>query len=144
MVEYLDSTKIQYNAEGGAMYEYEETTVPMTEENEENDAKIDDIRAKSLQASGESLEEMLIRFDKTLKRHERDLVKLKPVTLQAPDAANNQANLLTCLADYVGSRIRNAMKSLFVTRNEFKELENMLPDTTAHANDALKKMTQKF
>ena len=87
---------------------------------------------------------MLTRFEKTLNRHERDLVKLKPVTLQAPEAANKDANLLTCLADYVGSRIRSALKSVFVTRNEFQELESVIPDNTAHVNNAVKGMTEKF
>ena len=102
------------------------------------------MRAKELQASGETLQEMLTRFDKTLNRHERDLVKLKPVTLQAPDAANKDANLLTNLADYVGSKIRNTIKAVFVTRNEFQALENIIPDTTKHFVDKLKEMQEKF
>jgi len=61
---------------------------------------------------------MLTRFEKTLNRHERDLLKLKPVTLQAPEAANNEANLLTSLEDYLGSRIINTSKATFVTRRE--------------------------
>ena len=72
---------------------------------------------------------MLTRFEKTLGRHDRDLTKLKPVTLQAP-TANTQTDLLSCLTDLIQSKMRTPFKQLFVTRNEFVALEEMLPDAT--------------
>jgi hypothetical protein len=44
---------------------------------------------------------MLTRFEETLKRHDRDLTKLRPVTMQAPSEANTEADLLSCLTDII-------------------------------------------
>ncbi len=71
-------------------------------------------------------------MEKTINRHERDLTKLKPVTLQAPDINNQHTDLLQCLTDIMAERMGRGFKQVFVTRNEFQALEAMLPDTQVH------------
>jgi hypothetical protein len=66
------------------------------------------------------------------------------VVLQAPEASNSEADLLTCLADYFSSKVRNTIKAVFVTRNEFQALEKSLPDTTQHFVTQLKSMQEKY
>ena len=86
------------------------------------------MRAKTIQASGETLEEQLVRMDKSLKRHDRDLIKLKPVTLQAPPPSNTEADILSCLVDLMAERLGRTFKQSFVSRNELEAVAAMLPD----------------
>ena len=53
------------------------------------------------------------------------------MTLQAPDAANKESDLISCLTDLMAERMGRQFKHIFVTRNEFKELENLIPENTA-------------
>jgi len=66
---------VEFNDQEGATYEIDQKPEKYdTEEPEFN--LVDDLRSKTLQANGETLEEMLHRFGKTINRHERDLIKL--------------------------------------------------------------------
>ena len=71
-------------------------------------------------------------MDKTIKRHDRDLVKLYPVTKEAPPASNKESDLLSCLIDLIGERMTRTFKQSFVSRNELEAVAAMLPDQTAH------------
>ena len=81
--------------------------------------KVNALLAKGQKINLETLKNEVLRMDKSLKRHDRDLTKLKPVTLQAPDAANRDSDLLSCLIDIMMDRLGLQFKHLFVTRNEF-------------------------
>ena len=86
----------------------------------------------------------MAHLTKIQNRHERDLVKLKPVTLQAPDAANKETDLISCLTDIMSERMMRQQKQLFVTRNEFQSLSDLLPDTTAHFVCELEGLTKQI
>lgn len=75
---------------------------------------------------------MLIRIEKVMNRHERDLVKLKPITLQAPEASNTESDVISCLSDIMAAKLKTLYQHVFVSRNEFQVLEKMLPNQTAH------------
>ena len=105
-----------------------------------DEVQLKDLRAKTLHASGETLDEMLTRFEKTLNRHERDLTKLRPVTMQAPSEANTEADVLSCITDLIQTKMRASFRQLFVTRSEFMALEELLPDATQHFLSEIAKM----
>ena len=75
--------------------------------------------------------EDLAHLSKMQKRQQRDLEKLRPIILQAPDAANKDADIISSLTDLMVDRIRTFLTHKFVTRNEFQTLENLLPATKA-------------
>ena len=83
---------------------------------------------KGMQSTGETLEERLARMDKGLKRHDRDLAKLRPITMQAPAASNTHADLMSILSDNLLEKLDRTLKQAFISRNEFQVLENMIPE----------------
>ena len=101
-------------------------------ETDEDPSKPTTFATKKLKDVVAQLTEEMAHLTKIQNRHERDLVKLKPVTLQAPDAANKETDLISCLTDIMSERMMRQQKQLFVTRNEFQSLSDLLPDTTAH------------
>ena len=56
---------------------------------------------KGMTKTGETLEEQLARMNKAIKRHEMDLKKLKPITLQAPAEDNKESDLLGIMCDII-------------------------------------------
>jgi hypothetical protein len=74
---------------------------------------------------------------------QRELQKLRPITMMAPAAENTEADTMTVLTDHIEQKFRFSMKDVFVTRNEFIKLQEIMPNQTVHLQGQIDEVHQR-